>query len=527
MTRTRGRLAVHWQIIIGLVAGILVGAATNLWWTDETWAGIGVVELGPYLDGQRRAAVLPEGVDSAQALNPEDGSLQGKTVYTLTAEQIARYGLVQRDVNPDAGLVAGTARFVRSLTGFVGDLFLRGLRFIAVPIVLFSLVVGASSLNDIAKLGRIGIKTIVIYLSTTAVAITVGLLLANTVGPGRGFSESDRDTLLASNQAAAADQLQIAAGKPDFWTVLLDIVPSNPFNALAETEMLQVVFAALLIGIALTLVPREKARPVIAFCEGMTEVIIKIVHIVMLMAPYAVFALIVTVVADLGLDVLASLARYSLVVLAGLLIMIFGVYPTLLRLLTDVAYTRFFRAISPAQLLAFSSSSSGATLPVTMECCVERLGVKEEVSSFVLPLGATINMDGTALYQGVAAVFIAQMYGIELSVAQQLTIVLTATLASIGTAAVPSAGIVMIIIVLQSVGLPPEGIAVILGVDRILDMCRTTCNVTGDCMVASVVAAGENALLGEEEVARRLAAQESIGLDEFTKEQEELEQARG
>jgi proton glutamate symport protein len=297
---------------------------------------------------------------------------------------------------------------------------------------------------------------------------------------------------------SAAERVGNAATRPDTWEVLLNIVPTNPFTALADTLMLQVVFASLLIGVALTRVNQEKAQSVIRFCDAMTDVIIQIVHWVLMLAPYAVFALIVKVVSDLGISVLGQLIKYGLTVVAGLAVMMFLVYPIALRAFTKIKYGRFFWAISPAQLLAFSSSSSGATLPVTMECLEERLKVKEEIVSFVAPLGATINMDGTALYQGVAAVFIAQMFGLDLSIGQQVTIVLTATLASIGTAAVPGAGIIMLIIVLQSLDMPDEvvtgGIAIILGVDRILDMCRTACNVTGDCMVTAVVASGENAV---------------------------------
>ena len=381
---------------------------------------------------------------------------------------------------------------------------MRGLRFIAVPIVVFSLIVGASSLNDLSKLSRIGGKTIGIYLVTTAIAISVGLLFANIVKPGNFVSEETRDGFVAQFGEQASAKIE-AAHAPDIWDTVLNIVPKNPFNAIAQGNMLQVVFASLLVGIALTLIKREKAVVVISFFDAMTDVIIKIVEIVLMIAPYAVFALIVDQIAELGLDILASLAVYCLVVVAGLATMAFVVYPIGFKVLGGISYGRFFKAISPAQLLAFSSASSSATLPVTMECCEQRLGIKEEVSAFVLPIGATINMDGTALYQGVAAVFIAQLYGMDLSIADQLTIVLTATLASIGTAGVPGVGMIMLVIVLESVGIPLEGIAVILGVDRILDMCRTSCNVTGDCMVCTVVASSEGAIETPEQVAARLA----------------------
>lgn len=398
----------------------------------------------------------------------------------------------------EEGVARNVVDFLIGLNDFVGDLFLRSLRFVAVPIVLFSLIVGASSLRDLRKLSRIGGKTVGIYLGTTALAISVGLLFANLAQPGSFVSEDVRNRLAAEREVEAETSMAVAEERmPSGWDRLLDIVPRNPAEALAEGNMLQVVFLALAIGIALTLIPEAKAAPVLRVCEGMMEVILALVRAVMRVAPYAVFALLVEVMATLGLDVLGALLVYSLVVVAGLAVMIFLVYPTILRIGAGIQTARFLSAIAPAQLLAFSSSSSSATLPVTMECVEERLGVSNEVTSFVVPLGATINMDGTALYQGVAALFIAQLYGIDLTLADQLTIVLTATLASIGTAGVPGVGIVMLIIVLGSLGFSPEvmasGIAIIFGVDRLLDMCRTACNVTGDAMVAGVVGASEEA----------------------------------
>jgi proton glutamate symport protein len=452
-------IALHWQILIGLVLGIVVGLIINAAWSPGTWSSMGVDDPAAWVAG---------------------GAAEG--------------------ANESANLLARAARLVGDANGFVGDLFLRGLRFIAVPIVVFSLIVGASSLNDLSKLSRIGGKTIGIYIVTTAIAITVGLVLANVLKPGTFVSEETRDGFVAQFGADADAKIQ-AAQKPNVWDTVLNIVPKNPFEAIAAGNMLQVVFASLLVGIALTMIKREKAKPVIAFFDAMTDVVIKVVEIVLIIAPYAVFALIVEQIAALGLDILGSLAVYSLTVVAGLGLMMFAVYPIGFKLLGGVGYGRFFAAMSPAQLLAFSSASSSATLPVTMECAEQRLGVKEEVSSFVLPIGATINMDGTALYQGVAAVFIAQLYAMDLTIADQLTIVLTATLASIGTAGVPGVGMIMLVIVLQSVGIPLEGIAVILGVDRILDMCRTSCNVTGDAMVCSIVANTENAMLSQAELA--------------------------
>ncbi|GAB4383405.1 MAG: dicarboxylate/amino acid:cation symporter [Phycisphaerales bacterium] len=486
-------MALHWKILIGLFAGVLVGIAINQLWTDQTWSMLGVHDAKTFLTGS------------------------GEAVRQSSTEQ---------GPNAEAGALASVVRFVRHGTQFVGDLFLRLLRFIAVPIVLFSLIAGVASLNDSARLGRIGGKTIVIYLTTTALAITIGLVLANIVGPGRGFREDVKTALVERGAADAGSKIESAEKRPTPWQVALDLVPANPFEALARGAMLQVVCTSLLVGVGLTMLPRERAAPVVALCDTMTDVIIKIVHLILELAPFAVFALIVPVLADLGLDVLLNLLLYCITVVLGLIIMIFVIYPTILRIFTPVRFARFFRAIAPAQLLAFSSSSSGATLPVTLECCEERLGAHEEVTSFVIPLGATVNMDGTALYQGVAAVFIAQMYGLGLDLSQQLMIVLTATLASIGTAAVPGVGIVMLVIVLQSVDVPLEGIAVILGVDRILDMCRTACNVTGDCMVCAVVASSEGALDDEQTVRRRLEALERR-LDEYPRDEQDREQAMG
>jgi len=478
--------------------------AARAWLLEQTDEALGAFE-----DKDESTTLSPLTV-------PEDPELRESVAW------LAQH-LSEPDPNTNAGFTALVPRFVANLNGFIGDLFVRGLRFIAVPIVLFSLVVGASSLNDLKKLSRIGGKTIGIYLVTTAVAISVGLMLANAVRPGKFVPEDVRDRLAGMGQAEAEQSItQAEASTPSTWDVLLNIVPSNPFEALARAEMLQIVFFALVVGIALTLIKKEKAAPIVAFCDGMTDVIIKLVHLVMLLAPYAVFALIVRVVADLGLDVLGALAIYSATVIGGLALMVSVVYPLVLRVLTPVGYGRFFGGIAPAQLLAFSSASSSATLPVTMECAEERLGVSEEVSSFVLPLGATINMDGTALYQGIAAVFIAQLYGLGLDFGDQLTIVLTATLASIGTAGVPGVGMIMLVIVLQQLGFSPEvmagGIAIIFGVDRLLDMCRTTCNVTGDLMVCSVVAASERELLSPEELDERRARLRDAPVDEHPHE---------
>ena len=374
----------------------------------------------------------------------------------------------------------------------VGTLFIRLITMIAAPLVLASLIAGASSITDPQKLGRIGGKTILLYLTTTAVAITLGLILANLIQPGVGLPADVSARLLQNYGEQTAVRVERAEAV-SFVDQLLALVPTNPFEAMATGNMLQIVVFALIAGLALTRIDSAKAAPVVGFFDGFTDVLVKIVEGVMRLAPVGVFALIAAVTAEFGFGILGTLGWYSLAVVLGLALHVIGVYGPLVYFGTRrrMKLGRFFRGLRNVQLLAFSSSSSAATLPLTIRAAREKLGVSERVAAFVLPLGATINMDGTALYQGVAAVFIAQVYGLELGLADQAAIVLTATLASIGTAAVPGAGLVMLVIVLQTAGIPVEGIALIFGVDRILDMCRTVVNVTGDAAVATVVAASE------------------------------------
>ncbi len=331
-----------------------------------------------------------------------------------------------------------------------------------------------------------------LYLCTTAVAVTLGLVIAVLVNPARGIDEPTREALA---QAAAADtqgKIQDAQKQKERGPLqpLVDLVPDNLFAAASNNgSMLQVIVFVLFFGVGLLLVPPEKARPVKDFFDSLNEVILKLIDLIMLAAPIGVFALLAAMVVETpSWSVFLSLLSYSLCVLAGLGIMTFGFYPLLVKVFTGRSYASFMRGISPAQLLAFSTSSSAATLPVTMERVEEHLGVDEEVASFVLPIGATVNMDGTSLYQSVAAVFIANAYGVELGMGQLVTIALTAMLASIGTAAVPSAGIVMLVIVLGAIGAPESGIALIFAVDRVLDMCRTVANVTSDATVSMLVA---------------------------------------
>lgn len=393
-----------------------------------------------------------------------------------------------------AGLLAGQlglAAFFNSYVKPLGTAFIRLISMVVVPLVFASLLVGTGTLSDVRRLGRIGLKTFVYYLFTTAVAITLGLVLANLFKPGHGLTAASKEQLLASFQAEASGRIEQALQQPSTVEILLDIIPTNPMRALVEAEMLQVIFFALLFGVVLTMLPQEKSQPVLKFFDGVNEAMLKLVMLIMAIAPYGVFALIAALTAEFGLSILGTLAKYALVVVLGLIIHASLTYPALLKIFTRLPLRKFFGGIRPAQLIAFSSSSSSATLPVTMECVEENLGVSKAVAGFVLPLGATINMDGTALYQGVAAVFIAQVYGLELSLAQQGLVVLTATLASIGAAGVPGVGMITLALVLKTIGVPLEGIALILGVDRLLDMCRTVVNVTGDASCAAVVAATE------------------------------------
>ena len=395
------------------------------------------------------------------------------------------------------------ADFVASWIKPLGTIFVKLLKLIAVPLILASLIKGISDLKDISKFASIGLKTIIIYVCTTVIAISIGLILVNSLNPGDGVSTETISKLTetyadnSSVQGKIAEAGRQQASRPlDF---LVDMVPDNAFSALSNNKlMLQVIFLAMFLGISLLLIGEKSAKPLKDFFDSLNDVVLKMVDLIMLSAPYAVFALLANVVVSSGdPELLYALLFYSGVVVGGLALMI-CFYLVLVSVITKKNPLWFLKQISPAQLLAFSTSSSAATLPVTMERVEEHLGVDKEVSSFVLPVGATINMDGTSLYQAVAAVFIAQALDFDLTFADQLTIVLTALLASIGSAAVPGAGMVMLVIVLESVGFPADklaiGLALIFAVDRPLDMCRTMVNVTGDATVSMIVAKLEGKL---------------------------------
>lgn len=409
-------------------------------------------------------------------------------------------GLLYGIISIHNGYEAFTSNWV---TPF-GTIFISLLKLIAMPLVLGSLVTGVASLSDVKKLSRIGGKTIAIYLGTTAFSVTIGLISVNMLKPGDKIPDQMQIKLQEDFEKDASKKAVSVQEVKDRGPLqpIIDMVPNNFFDsASSNRNMLQIVFIAILIGIGIIQIPDEKGKPLKDFFKSLAEVVIKLVDLIMLMAPIGVFALISTTISKVAggnpsqiIELLGALGFYMLAVTLGLVAHVLIVYTGLLKLVTKMPLKTFYKGIAPAQLLAFSTSSSGATLPVTMERCEEELGVSEEVSSFVLPLGATINMDGTALYQAVAAVFIAQTLNMSLDLSAQVTIVLTTVLASIGTAAVPGAGIVMLVIILESVGVPSDGIAIILGVDRILDMIRTTVNVTGDATVSVIIAQSENKL---------------------------------
>jgi Na+/H+-dicarboxylate symporter len=371
-----------------------------------------------------------------------------------------------------------------------GTIFINLLKLIAVPLILASLIKGISDLKDISKLSKMGGRTIITYLITTLTAVTIGLVLVNLIQPGKSISVETRNELVEAYASDTQDKQEAAAKQQQSGPLqaLIDVVPSNIFLAASNNRnMLQVIFFALFFGIGMILLSEKKVKPVKKFFDSFNEIILKLIDLIMLAAPYGVFALLAALVVEApSLELFQALALYAITLLLGLAVMIF-VYVIIVRVITKRKVSFFMRGIAPAQLLAFSTSSSAATLPVTMECVEDNLGVDEEVASFVLQIGATINMDGTSVYQGVAAVFIAQAFGLDLSLSAQLGIVLTATLASIGTAAVPSAGIVMLVIVLAQAGIPEAGLALIFAIDRPLDMCRTIVNVTGDAAVSMIV----------------------------------------
>ena len=385
-----------------------------------------------------------------------------------------------------------------------GVIFIRALKMVAVPLVLASLIIGVANIGDVSKLSRMGGKTLGIFIVTTIISITIGLALVAVLKPGYKLPEETRQNLMSLYDANAESKISVAEDVKTRGPLqpLVDMVPDNVFLAATNNgRMLQIVFFALLVGIALLQIPKERGATVLGFFNGINDVVIKIVEYIMMIAPFGVFALIASLIIEIAGDnpskaweLLYALLWYTVTVIIGMMAMMALVYPLMIRYFSNIRYMDFFKGIRPAMLLGFSTSSSTATLPVTMDRVEKHLGVSEEVSSFVLPLGATINMNGTSLYQGVSAMFIAQAMGLDLSITSQIMIVLTATLAAVGTAGVPGAGLVMLVIVLEAVGIPAAGIALIMAPERILDMIRTMVNITGDASVSVVVASTEGEL---------------------------------
>lgn len=489
-------IPLHHKILGGLILGALFGALFNIskYELEVRHRVDGAIQTSNLQHWMKVEFLAPDGTPLG-SYGPEDQlkiiqhlrthmkEKRGRTDFRVTPPSDGPYTL------PDVQSVE-KVRTIAVIIKPVGIIFIRLLMFVAIPLVLASLIVGAASLGDIRHVGRLGGKTMLFYLCTITAAITVGLTLVNLISPGTRLSPDAKAKLMMEFRPDIASSVQ----PPDLLEMLVRIVPTNPFSAISGGEMLQIVFFALMIGVSLTLIDTGRSKPVIDFFDGLSETMIKMVGMIMTLAPYGVFALIAATVGEFGFDILETLIWYSATLVLGLLIQTFLVLGPAVRIFSGIPYRKFFSGMKEPMLVAFTTSSSGATLPVNMKACENNLGVPKKITSFVLPLGATINMDGTSMYQAVATVFIAQVYGMDLNLTQQLTILLTAVLASIGTAPVPGVGIVMLIIVLRSVNVPEEGIALILGVDRLLDMCRTVPNILGDAAVATIMAKQEGVL---------------------------------
>ncbi len=489
------KIKIHNQILIGLILGAVFGSIFHMSANDiEVVSKAGIEKVKGFSEVK---FILGDSVLSSFDSNSQlaiikysksftDKKLKEKVKVKVTSSDNQEKVFTEvREITKSKTLGA--------LIKPVGDIFVRLLNMIAVPLVFASLLVGAASLSDLRNVARIGGKTVVIFMFTTVIAITVGLLFANILQPGNFMPPETKAMLLQtfSDEASSKVQQEVSVNMVDFF---VNIVPRNPFKAIADGDFLQVVFFAILTGIFLTQIPKDKSKTIINFFDGLSSAMILLVEKVMLIAPFAVFALISATVAEFGFNILQTLLMYVVTVASGLLFLMIFVYPALLKTIARQKVIPFYKALRQVMIVAFSTSSSAATLPLEMEVAEKKLGVSNKIASFVLPLGATVNMDGTALYQAVAAMFIAQVYGIEMDLTKQITIVITSVLASIGTAPVPGVGLIMLIIVLRSVGIPEEGIALILGVDRVLDMARTVPNIVSDSFTAVTVAKSEGEL---------------------------------
>jgi len=564
MSKGKKKMALHWKIIIALVLGIVWSMVAGGFFGGMVEGNVttDIVQSVPYVDTSGATTDLVDATISIPFSLDDPSSIKmfsanGSPVPVLEQDWVdtkhhEKGAFLTCRIAKSDDITAYSYAYkgggLNLMTDFTGDwvspwgeIFIRLLKFIAIPLVLFSIIVGVSSLADMSKLGKLGGKTLGMYLITTVLAVSLGLVLVNAIAPGKGLPEysmnksridyelwaKENDKEILGDQDLVnepAHQVLVAQVKSERsnnpvdvssfekkksastgkgpLNALVEVVPKNIFVSLGEAAMLQVIFFAIFFGLVMGMLPSDRMRGVDSFVQGANDIFVKMVDIIMKWAPFFVFCLmagLMTKMASTPQEMAAIfilLGKYTLTVLLGLFIMIFGIYPITMLLITKkkLTYRGFFQRISPAQFLAFSTSSSAATLPVTIECVEDRIGVKKKISSFVLPIGATVNMDGTSLYQAVAAIFLAQMHGIDLTIGHQVTIMGMATLASIGSAAVPSAGIVMLMIVLESIGLNPAWIAIILPIDRILDMCRTVVNVTGDATVATIIAKSEGEL---------------------------------
>lgn len=500
-------MQLYTKILIGMGVGVVLGFAVGPNSSLLPQTGLQLndnASVRHQPDGEVHP--LAKGINTAKVEQTEtvNGVEWLRIQWRLTAPQVLKLKSQKVDVSkvrpgrPITGWVqndpAQVSRFAPigqaliDYTEWIGRLFLALIKMVVVPLVFFSLVVGVASLGDFRALGRLGGRTIGYFTGTTVVALVIGVGLANLIQPGKLLAEEDRARLLNSYSGSVGNLEKDASEAPSLTDQIVGIVPDNPINALAEGEMLQIIFFALMLGVALTLMKTQRAKLVVDVFDRLNDAMIMLVHVAMGLAPYGVAALLFKVVGSTGLSVLAALAVYGLVVVGGLLLHVLLTYGSVIRFGARLGVVDFLFAIKEALLMAFSTSSSSATLPVTKEACEDNINVSSKITSFVLPLGATVNMDGTALYQGVAAIFIAQIYGLDLSFADQGTIVLSATLASVGAAGVPGAGMITLAMVLTAVGVPTEGLALILGVDRLLDMFRTTTNVVGDSAACAFMA---------------------------------------
>lgn len=483
------KLKLHNQIILGLIFGAIFGGIFHI---NKNEIQLTYLENNTTIKENLKFDLIEFIISGEKEIFKDQTNLLMK-FNQLTPDQKKNLIIVTKDRSyhqiQEIKKVPTIATQIKPL----GTIFINLLNMIAIPLVFSSLIVGVASLGNLKKLARIGSKTIIIYILTTIIAISIGLLLGNLIQPGKKLNEQTKEELVSAYQSELAQKVQT---KIEFNLIdqFVNLVPRNVIKAMADAEMLQIVFFALMVGMALTILSQSRGEPVIKFFEGFSDAMIKLVDIIMKIAPIGVFALISATVAEFGFEILGTLGWYIFTVLLGLLFHTVFIYSGLIKIFGKMSPKIFFKGIRRAQLVAFTTSSSAATLPVNMECCEENLGISKSIISFTLPLGATINMDGTALYQGVAAIFIAQVFGMNLTIFDQLIIIFTAVLASIGTAPVPGVGIIMLLIILRTVHIPEIGIALILGVDRILDMCRTVTNITGDAAVSVVIARSENQL---------------------------------